>query len=85
MRLSDARGRLANVVDQARIEHEPAYLTQGGRRVAAVVDAGQLEQLIEAAEDLADIQAATAARTEIHETGEAPITWDQVKADLGIT
>lgn len=84
MSLSDARARLADVVDQARVDHDPVYLTRRGRRVAAVVDAGHLEQLIEASEDLADIQAAAAARAEIAETGEAAIPWEQVKADLGM-
>lgn len=84
MSLSDARARLADVVDQARIDHDPVYLTRRGRRIAAVVDAGHLEQLIEAAEDLVDLQAAAAARDEMRETGEAPIPWEQVKADLGI-
>ena len=54
MSLSDARARLADVVDQARIE------------------------------DLVVLQAAAAARDEMRETGEAPIPWEQVKADLGI-
>jgi prevent-host-death family protein len=84
MSLSEARARLADVVDQARIDRDPVYLTRRGRRVAAVVDAGQLEQLIEAAEDLADLQAAAAARAEMRETGVAPIPWEQVKADLGM-
>ncbi|WP_460829998.1 type II toxin-antitoxin system Phd/YefM family antitoxin [Nocardioides hungaricus] len=85
MSLSDARARLADVVDQARIDRDPVYLTRRGRRVAAVVDVGRLESLIEAAEDLADLQAAAAARAEIVETGQAPIPWDQVKADLGMS
>ena len=63
--------------------HVPVFLTRRSRRVAAVIDAGDLEQLIEAAEDLADLRAAAAARSEIA-TGEAPIPWDQVKADLGL-
>jgi len=84
MSLSDARARLADVVDRARVEHDPVYLTRRGRRVAAVVDAGHLEQLIEASEDLADLQAAAAARAEIAEPDKAPIPWEQVKADLGM-
>ncbi len=35
---------------------------------------------MESAEDLADIEA---ARAELVETGESPIPWEQVKADLG--
>ena len=45
-------------------------------------DVGDLDRLIEAAEDLADIQAARAARSEM--TSEGAVPWDQVKADLGL-
>lgn len=84
MTVTEARSRLADVVDKSRIEREPVFLTRRGRRVAAVIDAEQLEHLIEAAEDLADLRAAAEARAEI-EAGEAPIPWDEVKADLGLT
>ncbi|TWH03861.1 prevent-host-death family protein [Nocardioides sp. J9] len=83
MTVSEARARLADVVDEARI-HEPVFLTRRGRRIAAVVDADKLDQLVEAAEDLADIRAAAAARAELEESGAAPIPWEQVKADLGL-
>ena len=81
--VSDARARLADVVDAARIGHDPIYLTRRGRRVAAVIDANDLDGLIAAAEDLADIEAVQAARAELNE-GETAIPWDQVKADLGL-
>lgn len=81
--VSDARARLADVVDAARIGHDPIYLTRRGRRVAAVIDANDLDGLIAAAEDLADIEAARGARAEL-EQGETAIPWDQVKADLGL-
>jgi mRNA interferase RelE/StbE len=55
------------------------FLTRRGRHVAAVIDADDLQRLIEAAENLADIEAARAARAEIAETGEAAIPRDQVK------
>ena len=80
--MSEARARLADVVDAARVRHEPVYLTRRGRRVAAVIDADPLERLVEAAEDLADIEAAQAARAEVAEQGAIP--WGQVKADLGL-
>lgn len=83
MTVSDARARLADVVDAARVGHDPVYLTRRGQRVAAVVDADDLARLIEAAEELADIEAAQAARAEIAE-GESPIPWEQVKVDLGL-
>ena len=82
--VSDARARLADVVDVARVGHDPVYLTRRGQRVAAVIDADDLDLLIAAAEDLADIQAAHAARVEM-EDGASAIPWEQVKADLGMT
>jgi antitoxin Phd len=78
-----ARARLADVVDAARVGHDPVFLTRRGRRVAAVIDAGDLDRLIEAAEDLADIRGAAAARAEMA-AGAEPIPWEQVKADLGL-
>ena len=82
MTVTDARARLADVVDSARVRHDPVYLTRRGQRVAAVIDADDLDRLIEAAEDLADIEAARAAREEIDAEGVIP--WEQVKADLGM-
>lgn len=82
--VTEARARLADVVDEARVAHDPVFLTRRGRRVAAVIDAEDLERLIEDAEDLADIKAAAAARAEMAESGESPIPWEQVKADLGL-
>jgi hypothetical protein len=49
-----------------------------------VVDASYLDWLIELAEDYADVAAARAARDEMAETGEQPVPWEQVKADLGL-
>ena len=80
--VSAARARLADVVDEARVRHDPVYLTRRGQRVAAVIDADDLDRLLEAAEDLADIRAARAARAEIETEGNIP--WDVVKADLGL-
>lgn len=84
MSVTEARARLADVVDEARVAHDPVFLTRRGRRVAAVIDADDLQRLIENAEDLADIQGARDARAEMDETGEAAIPWEQVKRDLGI-
>lgn len=80
--VTDARARLADVVDEARVRHNPVYLTRRGQRVAAVIDADDLDRLIEAAEDLHDIEAARAARSEME--SEEAIPWEQVKRDLGL-
>lgn len=82
--VSDARQQLAAIIDRARAEHVPVYLARRGRRVAAVIDAEDLERILELAEDMADIRAAEAARGEMRATGEAPIPWEQVKAELGL-
>lgn len=83
--VSEARQQLAAVIDRARTEHSPVYLTRRGHRVAAVIDADDLDRIIELAEDMSDILAAAAARAEMQETGNEPIPWEQVKADLGLT
>lgn len=85
MTVSQARARLADVVDEARTSHTPIYVTRRGRRVAAVIDANDLDRLIAMAEDLVDLRAATEAREEMKRTGQEPIPWEQVKADLGLT
>lgn len=83
--VTEARARLAEVVDQVRVRHEPVYLTRHGRRLAALIDAEDLDALVQAAEDIADIEAANDSRREMAETGETPIPWDEVKAELGLT
>jgi antitoxin Phd len=83
MTVTHARARLADVVDAARVAHDPVYLTRRGHRVAAVIDAQDLDRLIAAAEDLADLEAAQAARDEM-DSGAGAIPWEQVKADLGL-
>ena len=85
MTVTDARARLAEVVDEARVNREPVYLTRRGKRVAAVVAADDLDALLRAAEDLADIEGARLAREELAEAGATPIPWDDVKADLGLS
>jgi antitoxin Phd len=78
--VSEARGRLADVIDEARREHEPVYLRRRGKRVAAVIDAEDLDRLTALAEDAIDI---AEARTALEEEGES-IPWEEVKAELGL-
>ncbi len=82
--VSEARQQLAAIIDRARAEHSPVYLARRGRRVAAVIDADDLDVLLALAEDISDIRAAAAARAEMAETEQTPIPWEQVKADLGL-
>ncbi len=83
--ITEARKQLAAIIDLVRAEHEPVYLTRRGRRVAAVIDADDLAAIIDLAEDMADIRAAESARAEMKETGEQPIPWEDVKAELGLS
>ncbi len=82
--VSDARDQLATIINRAQSEHEPVFLSRHGRRVVAVIDADDLERLIELAEDMADIRAAEEAREEMRRTRAEPTPWEQVKADLGL-
>ncbi|MDA8286087.1 MAG: type II toxin-antitoxin system Phd/YefM family antitoxin, partial [Actinomycetota bacterium] len=48
--VSEARQKLAEIIDRARAEHTPIYLARRGRRVAAVIDADDLDAILELAE-----------------------------------
>jgi len=80
--VSEARGRLGLVIDEAR--DAPVYLTRHNRPVAVLVDAAEFERLRELAEDAEDAAAAAAARREMQEAGEVAVPWDEVKAELGL-
>jgi len=71
--ITNARKQLAAIIDQARADHEPVYLTRRGHRVAAVIDADDLDGILALAEDMADIRAAEEARAEMRATGQSPI------------
>ena len=83
MSISEARSRFAEVVEQTRLRKTPVYPTRHRRQVAAVIDADQLDRLVEAAEDLADIRAAQEAKHEMA-SGASAMPWDDVKRDLGL-
>jgi prevent-host-death family protein len=80
--ISEARGRLASIIDDAR--HEPVYLTRRNKRVAAVVDAAVLDRLLEAAEDLDDLVAYDEAVAESARIGGENVRWDDLKRELGL-
>ena len=80
--VSVARSRFDEIVDGVRARHEAVVLTLRGCRVATVIDADDLERLTQAAENLAGLEAADAARAEIAEHGAIP--WDALNADLGL-
>ena len=78
--VSAAREQLASIIDQVRSEHEPVFLSRRGRRVAAVIDADDLERLIKLAEDMADIRVAEESGEEMRRTQIEPTPWAQVRA-----
>lgn len=80
--ISEARGRLASIIDEARTA--PVFLTRRSRKVAAVVDADVLVQLLEDAEELADIRAVDEAWAETERLDEIPVPWEDVKRELGL-
>jgi prevent-host-death family protein len=81
--ITDARGRLASIIDTAR--SGPVYLTRRNRPVAAIIDNDQLHRLLADADELADIRAVDAAWEETERLGETPIPWEDVKRDLGLS
>lgn len=80
--ITEARAQLSTLVDASR--DEPVYLTRRNTAVAAIVDTKVLEQLLEDAEELADIRAVDEAWAETAELNESPIPWDEVKRELGL-
>ncbi len=80
--ITDARDRLASVIDEAR--RGPVYLTRRDRRVAAIVDPETLAQLEADAEELSDIRAVDEAWAETERLAETPIPWEDVKRELGL-
>lgn len=77
--VSEARSRLAEIIDEARRSREPVYVTRRGRRVAVILDADLYDQVVEEAEDAIDRHELEAAREE-----DDYVPWDEVKADLGL-
>lgn len=81
--ITDARDRLADVVNEAAYGGQVTYLTRRGRRLAAIVSV----ETAEAAERWEDEQLgrmANAALAEMTGTGEAPVPLDEVRSDLGL-
>lgn len=77
MQVSAARDSLAEVIELAATE--AVTLERYGAAVAVIVSPQRYEELMDAYEDVQDIEAFDEAMAE-----EGPnIPWDQVKADLG--
>lgn len=80
--ITNARDRLADVVNEAAYTGQVTYLTRRGRRLAAIVSV----ETAEAAERWEDEQLgrmADHALAEMARTGETPVPLEEVRAELG--
>lgn len=77
--VSDARNRLAEVIEESRRSGEPIAVTRRGRRVAVIIDSDAFDRLVEIADDVDDRRELAAARAE-----DDYVPWAEVKAALGI-
>ena len=77
--VSEARNRLAEVIDESRRSGEPISVTRRGRRVAVILDSDAFDRLVDCAADIEDRRELEAARAD-----EDYVPWDEVKAALGL-
>lgn len=77
--VSEARNRLAEVIEESRRSGEPVSVTRRGRRVAVIIDSDAFDRLVETADDAADRTELDAARAE-----DDYVPWEEVKAMLGL-
>ena len=77
--VSEARNRLAEVIDEARRSGEPISVTRRGRRVAVILDSDAFDRLVDIAEDIEDRRELDAARAD-----DDYVPWEEVKAALGL-
>ena len=77
--VSDARNRLADVIEEARRSGEPISVTRRGKRVAVIVESEAFDRLVDAADDAEDRRDLEAARAD-----DDYVPWDEVKAALGL-
>lgn len=77
--VSDARNRLAEVIEESRRSGEPISVTRRGRRVAVIIDSEAFDRLVETADDVDDRRELEAARVD-----DDYVPWDDVKAMLGL-
>lgn len=77
--VSEARNRLAEVIEESRRSGEPISVTRRGRRVAVIIDSDAFDRLVETADDVDDRRELDAARAD-----DDYVPWDDVKAMLGL-
>ena len=62
--VSEARNRLAGVIEESRRSGEPISVTRRGRRVAVILDSDAFDRLVDCADDVEDRRALDAARAD---------------------
>lgn len=77
--IASARSLLAEAIDACG--QEPVQITRHGKAVAVLVEPGIYERLLDAFEELEDIEAFDAAQA----LKSKRIPWDQIKSDLGLS
>ena len=77
--VSEARDRLAEVIDETRRSGEPISVTRRGRRVAVIIDSDAFDRLVDIADDIEDRRELDAARA-----ADDYVPWEEVKAALGL-
>ena len=77
--VSEARNRLAEVIEESRRSGEAISVTRRGRRVAVIIDSDAFDRLVETADDVDDRRELDAARAD-----DDYVPWDDVKAMLGL-
>lgn len=77
--VSEARNRLAEVLEEARRSAEPIIVTRRGRRIAVILDVDSFDRLVDNADDVEDRRELAAARAD-----DDYVPWDDVKAALGL-
>ena len=77
--VSEARIRLAEVIEKARRSGEPIFVTRRGRRVAVIMDPDAFDRLVDIAEEVDDCRELAEVLAE-----DDFVPWDEVKAALGL-
>ena len=77
--VSEARSRLAEVLEEARRSAEPITVTRRGLRVAVILDVDSFDRLVDNADDVEDRRELAAAWVD-----DDYVPWDDVKAVLGL-
>ena len=76
--VTQARDRLADLIEETRCSGEPTWVTQDGQRVAVILAPDVFDRLVDLAEDAIDRRELDEVRTD----GDH-LPWDEVKAALG--